>query len=72
MAATAIAKPLTNIQIQILKNFEFQVNDEALKEFQQLLASFFAKRAQDEFDKLWKERGWSNETMEAWLNEENQ
>ena len=72
MNGAVLAKPLTNIQLQILKNFEFQVNDEELKDFQQLLVNFFAKRAQDEFDKLWKERGWSNETMETWLNEEKQ
>ncbi len=72
MAAAVIAKPLTNVQLQILKNFEFQVDDNGLKELQEMLVRFFAKRAQDEFDRLWVERGWTNETMEEWLNEKNQ
>ena len=68
----AATKPLTNVQLQILKNFEFQITDEELKDLQQLLASFFSKRAQDEFDKLWVKNGWTDKTMDKWLNEENQ
>jgi len=68
----AATKPLTNVQLQILKNFEFQITDEELKDLQQLLASLFSKRAQDEFDKLWVKNGWTDKTMDEWLNEENQ
>ena len=36
-----------------------------------LLAKYFADRASDEMDKLWEEKGWTNEKMDEWLSDED-
>jgi len=63
-------KPLTNLQLELLKLYSMELSEEQLKDVQRLLANYFAKQASDEMDRLWGERGWNGETMEAWLAEE--
>lgn len=62
-------KPLTNLQLELLKLYSMELSEEQLKDVQRLLANYFAKEASDEMDRLWEERGWNEETMEAWLAE---
>lgn len=64
-------KPLTNLQLELLKLYSMELSEEQLKDVQRLLANYFAKQASDEMDRLWNERGWNTETMEAWLAEED-
>ena len=68
---TTLAKPLTNLQFELLKFFQYEVKDEELLEIKRLLSDYFAKKAMNDMDNLWKEKGWSNETMDTWLNDEN-
>jgi len=68
--AMILDKPLTNLQLELLKLYSMELSEEQLKDVQRLLANYFAKQASDEMDRLWGERGWNGETMEAWLAEE--
>jgi hypothetical protein len=63
-------KPLTNLQLELLKLYSMELSEEQLKDVQRLLANYFAKEASDEMDRLWEERGWNEEPMDAWLAEE--
>jgi hypothetical protein len=65
-------KPLTNLQIELLKLYSMELSEEQLKDVQRLLANYFAKQTSDEMDRLWDEQGWNEETMEAWLAEEEE
>ena len=67
-----LAKPLTNLQYELLKFFQYDVQEQELMDIKQLLSEYFAKKAMDEMDKHWKEKNLSNETMDAWLNDEQQ
>ena len=67
-----LAKPLTNLQFELLKYFQYEVKEDELLEIKRLLSDFFAIKAMDEMDNLWVEQGLSNETMDTWLNDENQ
>ena len=60
---------LTNLQLELLKIFSFKLKDEQLIEIRNLLAHYFADQASDEMEKIWKERGYSEDTINAWLNE---
>ncbi|MEM6262123.1 MAG: hypothetical protein AAGI38_06410 [Bacteroidota bacterium] len=62
-------KKLTNLQLELLQMFEKELPDEQLLEVRDLLSAYFAKKATDEMDKLWEERGWTQQTMDNWLNE---
>lgn len=64
---SVINKPLTNLQLELLKLYSLQVNDEDLTAIQRLIARYFADKASDEMDRLWEENGWTNETMNEWL-----
>lgn len=67
---TATSK-LTNLQLELIKYFRYEVSEEEMLEIKRMLAAFFAKRAMDRVDEIWEERGWSDETMDAWLKEDN-
>ena len=64
-------KPLTNLQLELLKLYSMELSEEQLKDVQRLLANYFAKQASDEMDRLWEEQGWNEDTMEAWLAEKD-
>ena len=68
MTATA-PTGLTNLQLELLKIFSHALPDSQLLEIRDLLATYFANKASDEMDRLWDERGWTNETMRGWANE---
>ncbi|MCB9304915.1 MAG: hypothetical protein H6566_30155 [Lewinellaceae bacterium] len=67
-----IDKPLTNLQLELLKLYSLELSEEQLLEVKRLLANYFAEQASDEMDRLWEERGWNNETMEKWLSEDEE
>ena len=62
---------LTNLQLELLKYFQYDLSDAQLLEIKQLLTRYFAERSTSEMDKMWDKEGWSNETMEKWLSEHN-
>ncbi|AYL96102.1 hypothetical protein [Mucilaginibacter celer] len=60
---------LTNLQLEIIKLFNYDLADGQLLEIKDILASYFANSATKEMDKLWNNNGWNNELMEQWANE---
>ena len=46
---------LSNIQIELLKLFPYNLSDKQLMEIKNMLAKYFAKSATEEMDKLWDE-----------------
>lgn len=62
-------KGLTNLQLELLKLFRFNLSDQQIKEVRALLSKYFAEKAIQEMDKLWEEQGWSDKTMEEWSRE---
>ena len=59
-------KRLTNLQIALIKLFEYQVDDRQLLEIKDILAQYFAAEATKERNNLWQEKGWTNDTMREW------
>lgn len=64
---TSIDKPLTNLQLELIKLFSLNLSEPELLAVKRLLAAHFADRATDEMDKLWDANDWSDETMDSWL-----
>jgi hypothetical protein len=60
---------LTNLQLELLKIFSRDLPDEELLEIKNILSAYFAEKATKEMDRLWDEKGWTQETMQQWLNE---
>lgn len=63
------AQKLTNLQLELLKLFKFELPDSQIQEIKTLLSGYFADKASDGMDKLWDQNSWSNDTMDEWKNE---
>ena len=65
----AIGK-LTNVQIELLKLFQYNLPEKQLAEIKNMLAKYFEKTATAEMDKLWEENNWDNDVMKDWANDD--
>ena len=61
--------PFNQTQIEILKMFEFHKSEEDLQRFKRFLIDYLYQLATAEADKVWDERGYTQETMEQWKDE---
>ena len=62
-------KKLTNLQVELLKLFQYNLPDSQLAEIKNMLAKYFANTATAEMDKLWHENNWDDKTIKTWANE---
>lgn len=60
---------MTNLQLELIKIFSYELNDSQVVEIKDMLSKYFANKATQEVDKLWEENNWSDETMDQWANE---
>lgn len=60
---------LSNLQIEILKMFRFNLSESQLNEIRELLISYFSKSTDKEITRLWEANEWSEQTIENWLTE---
>jgi hypothetical protein len=63
-----IQQPLTNVQLEILKAFSYNLDQDDLNDFKALLAQYFANRAIKAADKVWEDQGWDNDKVNQFLN----
>ena len=63
-----IKQPLSNVQLEILKAFSYNLTDKELKDFKDTLAQYFAERAIQIADQVWEEKGWTDEDVDRMLN----
>jgi len=63
------AKKLSNIQLELLKVFSFDLSEEQLKEIKELLSNYFADKITNQMDQLFEENNWGPEQIEKWSNE---
>lgn len=64
-------QPLSNLQQELLKLYASNIDDNDLLNIKRYLAKYFANKAIKEADTIWNEKGYTNETMEQWLNEDD-
>ncbi len=60
---------LTNMQKELVKLFNYDLNENQLKDIKNLLSGYFANKATEEMDKFWEENNLSDEVMEQWSKE---
>lgn len=63
-----IERPLSNLQLELLKAFSHQLDDKDLIELKGMLASFFAKKAIEAANEVWDKGGWNEEKVDELLN----
>ena len=63
------AKKLSNLQLELLKVFSFDISDEQVKEIKSLLVAYFAEKVTAEMDALFEANDWGEEKIEEWSKE---
>ncbi|MDX2048717.1 MAG: hypothetical protein SFU87_18160 [Chitinophagaceae bacterium] len=66
------AHPLSNLQQELLKLYSSDIPEADLLHIKRYLAKYFADKAIAGADEVWDKKGYSNETMNQWLNEDRQ
>lgn len=61
---------LSNIQKEMLKLYSTDIKEEELKDIKKMIGEYFAKKASKEADEIWEDKGYSDEEMDKWLNED--
>ncbi len=65
------AQPLTNMQQELLKLYSSNVEEADLLHIKRCHAKYFASKAIAEADRIWDEKGYTNELMGNWLKEDD-
>ncbi len=65
------AHPLSNIQQELLKLYSSDIEEADLLHIKRYLAKYFAFKAIGDADAIWDQKGYTNETMDQWLNEDD-
>ncbi|MCW5206164.1 hypothetical protein VU08_04420 [Desulfobulbus sp. F5] len=61
---------LSNVQMELVKLYSTNLDDNELTELKQLLADHFSSKAISEANRIWMQNGMTAQTMDDWLNEE--
>lgn len=61
-------RPLSNVQLEILKAFSHNLTDDELRDFREVIAKYFAERAIQSANKVWDEKNWTDEDVDRMLN----
>lgn len=64
-----VTKQLSNLQLELLRVFNFELSEEQLKEIRALLADYFAEKVTSEMDALFEANDWGEEKIEEWSKE---
>ncbi len=67
----ATRKPLSNLQLELLKLYSIPLSESELLEVKQVLAQHFANRLTRHVDDIWQEKSLTKDDMEQWLHDEN-
>lgn len=60
---------LSNLQLELLKIFSFELSEEQLLEIRSVLAQYFANKLTTDIDQLFEEKGWNMDKIEEWSQE---
>jgi hypothetical protein len=55
---------LSNLQLELIKFYSFDVEENDILQIKKLLGKYFAHKAIQEADKLWEQNNFSNELMD--------
>lgn len=68
MGALPIQRPLNDLQLEILKLFSRDLDEQDLLAIKRLIVRYLAEKVTRMADDLWEENNWTNEDMERLLN----
>lgn len=70
MSNLAIWQPFSNMQMELMKLYAAGVQDQYLAEIKEMIARYLLAKAREEAGNVWKEKGYTSETVKEWLKGE--
>ena len=64
----ASSDKMTNLQLEIIKMFKYDLAESQLIELKELLSTYFTNKVDSEMDKVCNEKEWSISTIETIAN----
>lgn len=64
METQVLKTPLNQVQLDVLKLLSRDLSDEDLLAIKRLIVKYLAEKATRLADKVWEEKGWTNDDME--------
>ncbi len=64
-----ISRPLSNLQKELLKLYAAEIPETHLAHIKNMIALYLWQQAKEEADRVWQEKGYSQETLNQWLHE---
>jgi hypothetical protein len=72
LAQEVLSVPLNNAQLELLKMFasskSYEFTEEDILEIKRFITRFWAKKLEEETDRVWEERNLTQEDMDRWLH----
>ena len=62
-----LSQPFTNVQLEILKLFSYNLDNQELEELKEVISAYFIKKALKSANKVWEEKGWTDEDVDRML-----
>ncbi|MFY8188551.1 MAG: hypothetical protein ACOVLC_11405 [Flavobacterium sp.] len=59
----------SNIQVELIKLYQYPIDENQLMDIKKWLGNYFAKMATTKMDAIWEKNNWSKEAMDQWLTE---
>jgi hypothetical protein len=69
MSPQASARPLTNVQQEILKLYSTEFSEQELQDFRRELGAYFSRKTTEAADQAFQARGYTADDLEGWLHE---
>jgi hypothetical protein len=64
----SLSTPFNNAQLELLKLFSTELSGKDLEDLKRILLRFKFERVTEMADKIWEEKGWTNEDVEKMLH----
>ena len=64
-----VTNKLSNLQLELLKIYSFDIKEKQLIEIKSILAKYFANEITNGVDKLFEQKGWGVEKIDEWSKE---
>ena len=63
-------QPLSNMQQELLQLYATGISDEHLLELKNIISKFLFDKATVKADEVWKKKGYDQDAITSWLNED--
>jgi hypothetical protein len=68
MKSLPVQVPLNNAQLEILKLFSRELDEQDLLAIKRMIVKYLADKVTKMADEVWEEKGWTNEDMDRMLH----